>query len=316
MAQTALIRIATRGSRLALWQAGAVRDALVAAHGAPNIAIETIVVRTSGDQIRDRPLAEAGGKGLFTKEIEEGLLAGDFDLAVHSAKDMQTFLPDGLMIAATLAREDVRDALVARDASALEALPAGALVGSASLRREALLRRARPDIAFALLRGNVPTRLRRVEEGDFHATVLAAAGLKRLGLEQHITAMLPLDRFPPACGQGVVAIECRSTDHRIRDLVAAIDHRETSDVLACERAFLTALDGSCRSPIAGYARLADGTLRFDGIVLSPDGGEFYTAESHGAADAAVGIGREAGMSIRSRAPAAFLEKMGIDAPRF
>src|SRR4051812_15572403 len=197
--QSSVVRIGTRGSPLALAQAGLVRARLAAAQGlAPGLApeaIELTIIRTTGDAIQDRPLAEAGGKGLFTKEIEEALLSGAIDLAVHSAKDMQTFLPDRLTIGAYLEREDVRDALISRGGLSLEALPPGARFGTAALRREALVRRARPDLEIALLRGNVPTRLKRVEEGAFDATLLAAAGLKRLGLAAHISALLPLEKF-------------------------------------------------------------------------------------------------------------------------
>jgi hydroxymethylbilane synthase len=305
------LRIGTRGSRLALWQANAARDALAAAHGFDPAEIEVVAIRTSGDRIQDRSLAEAGGKGLFTKEIEEALITGSVHVAVHSAKDMQTFLPAGLAIGACLAREDVRDALIARSADSLESLPPGARVGTASLRREALLRRARPDLTIGLLRGNVPTRLNRVVAGEFDATLLAAAGLLRLGLEEHVSAMLPPEKFPPACGQGAVAIECGVDDRPIRDLLAAIDHRPTSTAIECERAFLAALDGSCRSPIAGCARADGGTLRFDGILLSEDGSEFYEASMSGAMADAAAIGKHAGEEIRRRAPASFLERLGI-----
>jgi hydroxymethylbilane synthase len=305
------LRIGTRGSRLALWQANAVRDALLAAHDLAPDAVEIVAIRTTGDAIRDRRLSDAGGKGLFTKEIEAALLAEDVALAVHSAKDMETFLPAGLTVGAVLPREDVRDALIAREAQTLEALPRHAKVGTASLRRAALLRRVRPDIETPLLRGNVPTRLGRVEAGEFDATLLAAAGLNRLGLQQHIAALLPLDAFPPACGQGVVAIECRAGDAKTRDLIAAIDDAPAAAALACERAFLAALDGSCRTPIAGYARIEAGRLRFDGLLLAEDGGETYSAAGLGDPADAAAIGREAGEDIRRRAPAAFLERLGI-----
>ncbi len=229
MTATASVRIGTRGSRLALWQANAVRDALLAAHRLPPDSVEIVTIKTSGDVIRDRPLAEAGGKGLFTKEIEAALLSESISIAVHSAKDMETVLPDRLIVGATLPREDVRDALIARDAGSLDTLPKGARVGTASLRRSALLKRARPDIETALLRGNVPTRLRRVAAGDFDATLLAAAGLNRLGLASAITELLPLETFPPACGQGIIAIECRAADAKIRDLLAAIDDPSGED---------------------------------------------------------------------------------------
>jgi hydroxymethylbilane synthase len=311
MVATAPIRIGTRGSRLALWQAGAVRDALAAAHSFAADQIAIVPIKTSGDVIRDRPLSEAGGKGLFSKEIEAALLAGTIDLAVHSAKDMETVLPGSLTIGACLEREDVRDALVARNATSLDDLPQAARVGSASLRREALLHRARPDLQITLLRGNVPTRVAKVESGELDATLLAAAGLKRIGLEDKITALLPLEKFPPACGQGTIAIECRADNTRVRDLLSAIDHRDTSFALACERAFLAALDGSCKTPIAGYARMKGGMLRFDGLILSEDGRESYEAITFGDPAKAIDIGREAGRDILRKAPAVFLKRTGI-----
>jgi hydroxymethylbilane synthase len=309
MAQT--IRIGTRGSRLALWQAGAVRDALAASHGLPADTFEITPIRTSGDRIQDRALRKVGGKELFTKEIEEALLSGVIDLAVHSAKDMGTFLPAGLAIGACLEREDPRDVLIARSGSDLASLPRGARIGTASLRREALIRRARPDVTIALLRGNVPTRVERVEKGDFDATLLAAAGLRRLGLESHATATLPLETFPPACGQGAVAVEYRAADERIGALLAEINHIETGLTVACERAFLAALGGSCETPVAAYAQIAGGRLRFDGIVLSQDGREAYEAHSSGSADDAAAIGRAAGEDIMLRAPKSFLASVGI-----
>jgi hydroxymethylbilane synthase len=225
---------------------------------------------------------------------------------------MQTFLPAGLTICGYLEREDVRDALISRNGRSLQALPQGARFGTAALRREALIRRARPDFEIGLLRGNVPTRLKRVEEGAFDATLLAAAGLKRLGLESHITCCLPLEEFPPACGQGALAIECRSEDFRSRQLVEPIAHRETEAAVTCERAFLAALDGSCRTPIAGHARLEGGRLQFDGLILSPDGRESYAVTRFGDCADAAAIGHDAGEEIRRIAPSAFLERLGID----
>jgi hydroxymethylbilane synthase len=311
MAEQTPIRIGTRGSKLALWQAGAVRDALVAAHRLEPDAFEIVPITTSGDRIRDRPLSEAGGKGLFSEEIEAALRTGEIDLAVHSAKDMETALPQGLMVGACLEREDVRDALVARNGVALDALASGARVGTASLRREALLRRARPDLRVELLRGNVPTRVGKVDTGEVDAALLAAAGLKRLGMESRISELMPLESFPPACGQGTIAIECRANDSRMRERLAAIDHAETSAALACERAFLGALDGSCKTPVAGYARIEGGVLRFDGVILSEDGHESYEASGFGDPADAASIGGTAGQDVRRRAPAAFLKRLGI-----
>lgn len=308
---SAPLRIGTRGSKLALWQAHAVRDALCAAHDMPTHAFDIVAIKTSGDRIQDRALAEAGGKGLFSKEIEESLLAGAIDFAVHSAKDMETFLAAGLVIGAVLEREDVRDALIAPGVTDFMELPRDAVIGTASLRREALVRRARPDLGVALLRGNVPTRLRRVEEGSYAATLLALAGLKRLGLERHAVAVLPIAAFPPACGQGAVAVECRRSDDRIRGLLAAIDHQPTAVAIRCERAFLAALQGSCRTPIAGYAALDGGTLQFTGTLLAPDGSEWYQEAGSGPPADAEAIGGVAGEGILSRAPAGFLRQLGL-----
>lgn len=311
--QTAPIRIATRGSALALWQAEAVREALARAHGWPPDRFAIVPIRTSGDRIQDRSLAAVGGKGLFSKEIEEALLAGTVDLAVHSAKDMETFLRPGLTIGAYLEREDVRDAWISRHGTALADLPEGSRIGTASLRREALLRRVRPDLEIGLLRGNVPTRLAKIEIGAFDATLLAAAGLLRLGMENRIDAFLDLDRFPPACGQGAVAVECRS-DNRVHDLLAPIDHRDTALAVSCERAFLAALDGSCRTPIAGYASLEHGRMNFKGVLFSPDGQQAFEAARSGLVatqDEAAALGREAGLEVRAGIPAALMAALGM-----
>src|SRR5215831_8920463 len=234
MAQsTASLRIGTRGSPLALVQAR-----MAAATGLGEEAFELVVIRTTGDIIQDRPLAEEGGKGLFTKEIEDALLDGRIDIAVHSSKDMPTILPDGLMLAACLEREDPRDVFISRKASSLAELPRGARLGTASLRREAIARRTRPDLQVLPLRGNVETRLRKLEAGEVDATLLALAGLNRLGLAAAATAILPLDEFLPAAGQGIIAIEARSDDRRILDLIDAVNHAETASALAAERAFL------------------------------------------------------------------------------
>jgi hydroxymethylbilane synthase len=301
----AALRIGTRGSPLALAQASQVRERLAAAHGiaAERIALE--IIRTTGDMIRDRPLAEAGGKGLFTKEIEEALIAGAIDLAVHSAKDMPTVLPAGLTIAAVLPREDPRDVFISRKAKSLRELPAGAKVGTASLRRQALVLRARRDLSVVPMRGNVETRLRKLDAGEVDATLLALAGLKRLGLQAAATALLPLDEFLPAVGQGVIAIEARADDAKTCALLAAVDDRDTATALAAERAFLAVLDGSCRTPIAGHATIAHGRLAFRGLIAKPDGSEtFETARTGAVADAAA-LGADAGRELRSRAGADF-----------
>jgi hydroxymethylbilane synthase len=309
--QTEPVRIGTRGSDLARWQARAVQDALAAAHGLPAGAFETLVIRTSGDRITDRALLEAGGKGLFTKEIEEALLDGAIDLAVHSAKDMPTFLPKGLAVAAYLRREDPRDAFIGNAVARLEELPAGARLGTASLRRQALAKRARPDLQVGLLRGNVPTRLKRIKEGAFDATLLAAAGLMRLGLHDRAGSLLDLDAFPPACGQGAIAIECRADDRRICDLLSSVGDLDTAVAVACERAFLEALDGSCRTPIAGYAAVSGTELSFHGTVLTPDGTAWHEERASGPLEDAAEIGLAAGAATKARAPATVLAVLGL-----
>ena len=302
---TQSIRIGTRGSPLALAQARLARAALAAAHGWHEDAIEIVTIRTSGDRIQDRPLSEVGGKGLFTKEIEEALLGRAIDLAVHSAKDMPTVLPDGLMLAACLPREDVRDAFISRKAASLRELPQGAVVGTASLRRQAQVKRLRPDLSTIVLRGNVETRLRKLDAGEVDATLLALAGLRRLGLTDHVTALLDIDTFLPAVGQGAVTIEVHIDDARTRDLLAKIDHADTSVALACERAFLAVLDGSCRTPIAGHATLQGDNLRFRGMILRPDGSEAFETSRSGSRKDAVALGADAGAELKARAPADF-----------
>ncbi|MEW6122799.1 MAG: hydroxymethylbilane synthase [Pseudomonadota bacterium] len=297
------LAIGTRGSPLALWQAHAVRDALAAAFGRAPETIAVEVIRTSGDRIQDRALSEAGGKGLFTKEIEEALLEGRIDLAVHSAKDVATMLPDGLHLAGYLPRADVRDALILREGASLADLPSGARVGTASLRREAQLRRLRPDLDVALLRGNVQTRLSKVRGGEFHGTLLALAGLTRLGLAHEASAILPLDDFLPAVGQGAVAIECRIADPATNDAIARIACRATGIALAAERAFLAALDGSCRTPIAGLATVEGDQVRLRGLVLSPDGRDAAEADATAPVADAARLGAESGARLRGSAPA-------------
>lgn len=302
---TSVLRIGTRGSPLALAQAGMVRSLLAAAHGLAPDRIEQKVIRTTGDMVRDRPLAEIGGKGLFTKEIEETLLAGAIDIAVHSAKDMPTVIPDGLAIAAVLPREDARDVFISRKAKTLRELPAGARVGSASPRRQALVKRLRPDLDLVNFRGNVETRLRKLEAGEVDATLLALAGLKRLGLADKATAVLALDEFIPAAGQGIIAIETRADDAATRRLVEAIAHPDTGTALIAERAFLAVLDGSCRSPIAGYATVNVGRLHFRGLIAKPDGRAVFETAREGAAGDAAALGADAGGELKSRAGADF-----------
>jgi hydroxymethylbilane synthase len=299
------VRIGTRGSPLALAQAHEVQARLAAAHGLATEAIEIRVIRTTGDRIQDRPLAEAGGKGLFTKEIEEALLANAVDLAVHSAKDVPTWLPPGLTLSAFLEREDVRDVFIARGAKTPRELAAGAVVGTASLRRQAQILRLRPDLKVVSFRGNVQTRLRKLEAGEADATLLALAGLKRLGRSDLAQTILPVEDFLPAIGQGAIAIETRADDARTHALLAPLNHAPTAVALAAERAFLAALDGSCRTPIAGHGTVDGDRLTFRGLALRPDGSEAFETTRAGALDAAAGLGEDAGRELKERLPADF-----------
>lgn len=305
-----LLRIGTRGSPLALWQANTVRDGLVAALGGDPDAVEIVVIKTTGDAIQDRPLSEAGGKGLFVKEIDEALLDGRVDLAVHSAKDLPTDLAEGTGLAAVLPRADVRDALIGGTAATLDALPEGAVVGTASLRRGALVRRRRPDLKVVSFRGNVQTRLDKLSAGVVDATLLALAGLTRLGLERHATELLPEDEFLPALGQGAVAVTARLGDERTLETLSRLDCPATAAALACERAFLKILDGSCRTPIAGLAKVSGGDLSFRGLVLSEDGARTVEGGIGGLAADAARLGAEAGRDVRARTPADLLAAFG------
>jgi hydroxymethylbilane synthase len=305
------LKIGTRGSPLALAQARETRTRLMAAHGLPEEAFEIVVISTSGDRILDRPLSEAGGKGLFTKEIEEALLERRIDIAVHSSKDMPTALPEGLELSAYLPREDVRDAFIGGAGSSLLNLPFGARVGSSSLRRQALIQRLRPDLDVVQFRGNVQTRLRKLSEGVADGTLLAYAGLRRLGLDSIVSELLPLDLFPPAPGQGAICIESRIGDGQAAYILRPIGHEETAQALACERAFLAALDGSCRTPLAGHATIADGRVSFRGMILSPDGAQSHEVEAEGPADAAAALGTEAGLRVRRQAGPAFFVDWGV-----
>jgi hydroxymethylbilane synthase len=308
MAQSATpLRIGTRGSPLALVQARTVRERLAAALGRPADTIELKIIRTTGDTIIDRPLAEEGGKGLFTKEIEEALMRGDIDLAVHSAKDMPTFLPKGLILAACLEREDPRDVFISAKAKTIAALPQGAKVGTASLRRQAIMKRARPDLEVAPLRGNVETRLRKLDDGEADAIILALAGLRRLGLEGRATRIMSADEFLPAAGQGAIAIETREDDAETRALLAKIDHSDTLTAVAAERAFLAVLDGSCKTPIGAHAIIEGETLRFRGLIARPDGSAAHDIAATGARSDAVQIGESCARELKQRAGANFFD---------
>ncbi|MDX2156569.1 MAG: hydroxymethylbilane synthase [Hyphomicrobiaceae bacterium] len=306
--QARTFRIGTRGSPLALAQAHETRDRLVAAHGFPDGAIEIVIIRTSGDRIQDRPLAEVGGKGLFTKEIEEGLLAGTIDLAVHSMKDMPTELPAGLAMAAILPRADVRDAFVSLSAGSLSALPAGARIGTSSLRRAAQVRRARPDLEVVPFRGNVETRLRKLADGVADATLLACAGLHRLGLADRITSPIETDVMLPAVAQGAIGVEIRSADAELAALLAPLDHAQSALEVAAERTLLGRLEGSCRTPIAALARVSGDRIDLRGEILSPDGTTAVATRRTGAVSEAVSLALDAADELKSRGGAAILAR--------
>lgn len=297
------LKIGTRGSPLALVQAETVAARLRA--DTADLATDIVVIKTTGDHVLDRPLSEIGGKGLFTKEIEEALFDGRIDLAVHSFKDVATVLPDGLVIAAVLPREDPRDALIAGAVTRIAELPEGAVVGSASLRRRAQLLALRPDLQVVNLRGSVQTRLAKVESGTIHATLLAMAGLNRLGRPDAASAPIAAEEILPAVAQGAIAIEVRADDAVTRPLVAALDDSATATAVAAERAFLRALDGSCRTPIAAHATLSGDRLRLRGLLAEPDGGRLWRAERDGLAVDAAALGEDAGAEVRAAAGDAF-----------
>jgi hydroxymethylbilane synthase len=277
------------------------------AHGLPDAQLETVAVKTSGDRIQDKPLADAGGKGLFIKELEDALLSGAIDLAVHSMKDMTTVLPEGLSIAAYLPREDVRDAFISIKYDSLAALPAGAVVGTSSLRRQAQVYRLRPDVRVINFRGNVDTRLRKLEDGVADATLLACAGLKRLGLESRITSPIETGAVLPAIAQGAIGIEIRSGDEVTAKLIAPLNDEITAICVTAERAFLGRLDGSCRTPIAGLALLSSGRLSLRGQILTPDGRESYQTSREGLPQEAMRMGEDAAAELLARAGPNFLK---------
>jgi hydroxymethylbilane synthase len=307
-----LLRIGTRGSPLALAQAHEVRDRLAAAFpdlAAPD-AVAITVIRTTGDAITDRTLSAIGGKGLFTKEIEAALLDGAIDIAVHSMKDVPTFQPAGLVVDGFLEREDPRDAFFALNAKSLAELPAGAVVGTASLRRQAQVLLARPDLRVVPFRGNVETRLGKLAAGVVDATLLAVAGLNRLGKADRITAILSPEEMLPAVAQGAIGLERRSADAQAARWVAAITDTPTSLRVAAERALLATLDGSCKTPIAALAEFQDdGKLRLRALIVRPDGSERYAAERIGDAADAVRLGNDAGDELRNQAGPGFFDDL-------
>jgi hydroxymethylbilane synthase len=283
-----VVRIATRKSPLALWQAEFVRDSLLALN--PELKVELVKMVTQGDKILDTPLAKVGGKGLFVKELEVGILKGDADIAVHSMKDVPVEFPEGLHLAVICEREDPRDAFVSNDYESIEDLPEGAKVGTSSLRRMCQIRHWRSDLEILDLRGNVNTRLRKLDEGEYDAIILACAGLKRLGFEDRIRTHLDPSFSLPAIGQGAVGIECRSDDSYINELMAPLNHPATRTRVLAERAMNLRLEGGCQVPIGGYAELDGDTILIRGLVGRPDGSEMVRGEIAGRADEAEYLG--------------------------
>jgi hydroxymethylbilane synthase len=298
--QISQLRIGSRGSKLALVQAEEVKARLLSALGMEPQQIEIVPIVTTGDRIKNRSLSEIGGKGLFTKEIEEALLSRAIDLAVHSMKDLPAVLPKGLVIGGVLTREDPRDAFLSPIAKSIDALPRGAHIGSSSIRRTAQLRRRRRDLAFSDFRGNVDTRLRKLKAGEVDATLLACAGLNRLGLSHEITAAIAVEDMLPALGQGAIGIEIRSEEGPLPEAIARINDEGTAQAVACERGFLAELDGSCKTPIAGYARISGGRLYFEGETLTPDGRVAFSASREGSPGEAWALGQDAGLEVKRR----------------
>ena len=309
--QAPILRLGTRGSALALAQANLVARLLREAHRWAEDAVEIRVITTSGDRLKDAPLSEAGGKGLFSREIEAALTAGEIDLGVHSSKDLSTVLPAGLILPVFLEREDVRDAFVSRIARSIYDLPQGARLGSSSIRRAAQMLRHRPDLVVVPFRGNVDTRLRKLDEGIADATLLAVAGLNRLGRQDAITEYLDPKQFPPAPAQGAIGIEIREGDAKTAEVVAPLNHQPTRIAVSAERALLKMIDGSCRTPIGAYTEQSETALVLTGQLLSPDGAEAFTATENGAPSEAEAIGRRLGETLLALAGPAFLEKVGV-----
>jgi hydroxymethylbilane synthase len=305
------IRIATRRSQLALWQAEHVASLLRAAH--PALTVELVPMTTQGDRVQDRALAEVGGKGLFVKELEVAMQQGRADIAVHSMKDVPSELPAGFCITAVLPRANPRDAFISRKYPSFAALPEGARVGTSSPRRQAQLRHARRDLRLELLRGNVETRLRRLDEGGLDAILLACAGLERLGIGHHVTEQLDLELSLPAVGQGVIGIECREDDAASIEAVAALHHEDTFTRLRAERAFAATLGGSCHSPIAAHATLDQGLLTVRGFIGAPEGDETYRDRISGAAADAESLGRALAARMQSSGAEDLLERLRREA---
>ncbi len=301
------LRIGTRGSPLALAQAYETRARLAAAFDLPHEAFEIVVIKTTGDKVLDRPLKEIGGKGLFTREIEEDLLSGAIDIAVHSMKDMPVLQPEGLLLDCYLPREDVRDAFVSLEFDSLDALPAGTKIGSSSLRRRAQLTARRPDLEVVEFRGNVQTRMKKLEGGVAGATFLAQAGLNRLGMADVARSAISPEDMLPAVAQGAIGIERRANDPRTAEMLAAIHDRDTGIRLAAERAFLAGLDGSCETPIAGLAEIDGPMLRLRGEILRPDGSEVLSEDRSAPIAEAAKLGADMARDLRARAGEGFFD---------
>jgi hydroxymethylbilane synthase len=306
------LRIATRKSPLALWQANHVRDALLARH--PGLDVELLTMTTQGDKILDTPLAKVGGKGLFVKELELGMLEGRADLAVHSMKDVPVEFPDGLGLAAVLPREDPRDALISNKFSSIDELPQGARLGTSSLRRQCQLRARRPDLQVLDLRGNVNTRLGKLDNGDYDAIMLAAAGVKRMGWEERITELLPPEQFLPAIGQGAIGIEIRLDDDRVRQLVEALNDEQTAIRVSAERALNKGLQGGCQVPIAGYSEISHGVIVLRALVGRPDGSELVQGVISGRPEDAEELGQVLADDLLSRGAREILDEVYREVP--
>jgi hydroxymethylbilane synthase len=305
-----IIRIATRKSPLALWQAEHVAAALTAAN--PGLEVELAAMSTQGDKILDTPLAKIGGKGLFVKELEQGMLDGSADIAVHSMKDVPVELPDGLHLAVIMAREDPHDAFVSNHFESIEDLPKGSRVGTSSLRRESQLAARRPDLEILPLRGNVNTRLRKLDDGEFDAIILAAAGLLRLGFGERIRMRIDTDDSLPAIGQGAIGIECRSDDHRVNSLIEPLHDAETAACVAAERAMNHRLQGGCQVPIAGHATLDGDMIQLRGLVGEVDGSQIIRGQIAGAATDAEALGTALADDLLERGAADILQRLYQD----
>jgi hydroxymethylbilane synthase len=304
---TERLRIATRKSPLALWQAEHVRDRLQQRH--PGLQVELVTMSTQGDRVLDSPLAKIGGKGLFVKELEQGMLAGHADIAVHSMKDVPVELPAGLEIGAILEREDPRDAFVSNRFDVLAGLPEGARVGTSSLRRQCQLRATRPDLEILDLRGNVNTRLAKLDAGDYDAIVLASAGLKRLGMAERITCAMEPEDMLPAIAQGVIGIECRSDDATVKSLIEPLNHAGTGLQVQAERAMNAGLAGGCQAPVAGFSLIMEDRLELRGLVGWPDGSSIVRGEIDGPADAAASLGRQLALELLERGARSILDEL-------